>query len=151
MTGSESAFTGHAVDAARRRSQSPRMDADSREARRQRVLAAVRSVPPGRVASYGDIARLAGLPGRARWVARVLAESGEVGVPWHRVLRGDGRIAFPLGSAEAREQAARLRGEGVAVAGVRVEAAAMRRATLDELLWSPPGIPGHRRRGPRGG
>ena len=79
----------------------------------QRILAAIRAVPQGQVASYGGIARRAGLPGRARLVARILGGSDETGLPWHRILRSDGRIAFPAGSPQWQEQVCRLQAEGV--------------------------------------
>ncbi|TDK26138.1 methylated-DNA--protein-cysteine methyltransferase [Luteimonas aestuarii] len=100
-----------------------------------RILAAIRDVPHGAVAGYGQIARRAGLPGRARLVARVLAGNGDDTLPWHRVLRSDGRIAFPPGSRGHREQAARLRAEGVQVTAGRVRMPP--RATLDATLWGP--------------
>ena len=102
---------------------------------RDRILAAVRAVPAGQVAGSGAIARRAGLPGRARMVARVLGQNDDPALPWHRVLRSDGRIALPAGSEGHREQVRRLRAEGVHVEGGRV--AAMRRPTLDEELWGP--------------
>lgn len=99
-----------------------------------RILAAVRAIPPGEVAGYGEVARRAGLPGRARMVARLLGGNGDPDLPWHRVLRSDGRIAFPPGTAGFVEQAARLRAEGVRVENGRVRG---RRAaaTLDEQVW----------------
>jgi methylated-DNA-protein-cysteine methyltransferase-like protein len=103
----------------------------------RRIFAAIRAIPPGEVAGYGEVARRAGLPGRARLVARLLATGGDTGLPWHRVTRSDGRIAFPDGSDGRREQAARLRAEGVEVVDGRV-VGLRRRATLDETLWGPP-------------
>ena len=104
---------------------------------RRQVLEAVRAVPPGQVAGYGEIARRAGLPGLARLVARILSAGDEPGLPWHRVLRSDGRIAFPAGSPEFDEQVQRLRAEGVRVEAGRVRG--QRAApSLDEILWSPP-------------
>jgi methylated-DNA-protein-cysteine methyltransferase-like protein len=102
-----------------------------------RILAAIRAVPAGQVAGYGEIARRAGLPGRARMVARLLSGNDDPKVPWHRVLRSDGRIAFPPDHANFAEQSQRLRAEGVQVRNGRVQG---RRAapTLDELIWSPP-------------
>ncbi|HRP72743.1 MAG TPA: MGMT family protein [Luteimonas sp.] len=102
-----------------------------------RILRAIRDVPPGSVAGYGQIARRAGLPGRARLVARLLAGNEDETLPWHRILRSDGRIAFPPGSAPFREQARRLRAEGVAVVKGRVR---MPRGDgdLDAALWGPP-------------
>lgn len=106
-----------------------------------RIHAAIRAVPRGQVASYGEIARRAGLPGRARLVARVLSTGDVPGLPWHRILRADGRIAFPEGSAGHAEQCARLRTEGVAVERGRVRRMPVPRSvaeTLDEALWGPP-------------
>ncbi|MEZ5544459.1 MAG: MGMT family protein [Lysobacteraceae bacterium] len=106
------------------------------EQRRTRVLAAVRAVPPGSTAGYGDIARRAGLPGRARLVARVLAESDEEDLPWHRIVRSSGQIAFPPESAAWKKQCARLRREGVEIVNGRVKAASrVDEDDLDALLW----------------
>ncbi len=109
-------------------------------ARTAAVLAAIRAVPRGQVAGYGEIARRAGLPGRARLVARLLADNEDLTLPWHRVLRSDGRIAFPAGSAGHREQCRRLRAEGVDVREGRVRH--MPRPDerdLDAALWGPGG------------
>lgn len=102
----------------------------------ERILAAVREIPHGEVAGYGEVARRAGLPGRARWVARLLAASDDPGLPWHRVLRSDGRIAFPAGSSAWQEQARLLRGEGVAVVEGRVRGG-RRARSLDAEVWGP--------------
>jgi len=101
-----------------------------------RILSAIRDVPRGSVAGYGQIARRAGLPGRARMVARLLAGNDDPTLPWHRILRSDGSIAFPPGSKGHREQARRLREEGVKVAKGRVR---MPRGEddLDAALWGP--------------
>src|SRR5688572_32853585 len=92
----------------------------SAAANRRRIVAAVRALAAGEVAGYGEIARRAGLPGRARLVARILAQGDEPGLPWHRVLRSDGRVAFPPGSEGYDEQVQRVRAEGVVVGGGRV-------------------------------
>src|SRR5688572_28930761 len=101
------------------------------------IRKAVRAIRRGSIASYGEIARSAGLPGRARLVGQVLRESGdEPRLPWHRVTGAGGRIAFPTGSASAREQLARLRREGHECRGARVVAKRPRRApSLDPSLW----------------
>jgi methylated-DNA-protein-cysteine methyltransferase-like protein len=101
-----------------------------------RILAAIRAVPRGQVAGYGHIAQRAGLPGRARLVAKLLSENTDAGLPWHRVLRSDGRIAFPEGSKGFREQSQRLRAEGVVVEKGRVRMPARER-DLDAELWQP--------------
>jgi len=98
----------------------------------------VRAIKRGSFASYGEVARRAGFPGRARLVGQVLRDSGDQPrLPWHRVTGAGGRIAFPAGSANAREQLARLAREGVKTRGNRavvVRAAAGSRS-LDALLW----------------
>jgi methylated-DNA-protein-cysteine methyltransferase-like protein len=104
------------------------------------ILATARSIPAGRVASYGEVAARAGLKGRARMVGRVLGlASDEAPVPWHRVLKSDGRIAFPLGSDAFKLQARLLRREGVHVSKAgRVDLGVhgwRQEQSLDELLW----------------
>jgi methylated-DNA-protein-cysteine methyltransferase-like protein len=105
-----------------------------------RILAAIRAIPAGEVAGYGEVARRAGLPGRARLVARILGQNDDPDLPWHRVLRSDGRIAFPEGSRGFREQGQRLRAEGVRVEGGRVRGQRAA-ATLDEQMWGAPMAP----------
>ena len=108
------------------------------ELRAAAIRKAVRAISRGSFLSYGEVARRAGLPKRARLVGQVLRESGnEARLPWHRVTGAGGRIAFPAGSANAREQLRRLAREGVEVRGNRV---VMKRTpassrSLDALLW----------------
>ncbi|MBS0212421.1 MAG: MGMT family protein [Proteobacteria bacterium] len=102
------------------------------------ILAAIRAIPAGSVAGYGVVARRAGLPGRARLVARILSNSDDPNLPWHRVLRSDGRIALPPDSPGHREQMQRLRAEGVAVENGRVRGLRRAEADLDAMLWAPP-------------
>lgn len=104
------------------------------------ILRVIGSIPAGAVASYGEIAARAGWPGRARLVGHVLAETPARGatVPWHRVLRSNGRIAFAPGSRQFREQARRLAAEGVLVVAGRVDL--VRHGwdrNLDAVLWAP--------------
>lgn len=106
-----------------------------------RIYAAIAAIPPGRVASYGAIAARAGLPGRARLVGRLLGEVPEgMELPWFRVLRSSGQIAFPPGSRGFREQSRRLRAEGVEVRNGRVPLARFGLdADIDRALWGMPG------------
>jgi len=61
--------------------------------RRARILAVVDSIPRGRVASYGEVAREAGLPRHARLVGRILSELAPgTTLAWHRVVSSSGRI-----------------------------------------------------------
>jgi methylated-DNA-protein-cysteine methyltransferase-like protein len=96
----------------------------------ERVREIVAAIPPGSVASYGDVAELAGAPS-PRLVGRVLAEDGS-DLPWHRVLRADGTPAHHL----AQRQLELLRAEGVLADGRRVS---MRRYRWDavEVLDEP--------------
>ena len=94
------------------------------------------AIPRGEIATYGGIARRAGLPGRARMVGHALKVAPPaLALPWHRVLGAGARIAFPKGSREYAEQARRLRAEGVDVVHGRVVCRAA--PDLDELLWKP--------------
>ncbi|PYV08797.1 MAG: cysteine methyltransferase [Acidobacteria bacterium] len=82
------------------------------------IRRAVRRIPRGRVATYGDVARAAGHPGTARQVAWALRASGR-GLPWQRVLGSGGRILLP--GAAGLEQRTLLEVEGVRFNGVRVD------------------------------
>lgn len=106
-------------------------------ARGQAIIEVVRAIPRGEVRSYAEVARAAGWPRHARLVAKLLSEA-ETPLPWHRVLRADGRIAFPAGSAAWQEQAQRLRAEGVLLVDGRVRRGADRNGaerSLDAAVW----------------
>ena len=86
----------------------------------QRIWQIVSSIPSGQVASYGQIARLAGLPGYARFVGTTLGKlPRDTSLPWHRVVNASLQIA-PRGSDRMSEQERRLRSEGVSFKGDRV-------------------------------
>jgi methylated-DNA-protein-cysteine methyltransferase related protein len=82
-----------------------------------RMLGVVRRIPWGRVATYGDVAYVAGYPGSARQVAWALHQDSR-GLPWHRVVGAEGKIL--LGGEAGFEQRMRLHAEGVEFAGLRV-------------------------------
>ena len=96
-----------------------------------RLRDVVAAIPRGQVATYGQVAALAGRPGAARAVGRFLAGLPGDDLPWHRVIASSGGIARSPGrNGGDDEQARRLRAEGVAVdARGRVE--------LDRFLWRP--------------
>jgi methylated-DNA-protein-cysteine methyltransferase-like protein len=78
------------------------------------IYEVVMNVPAGRVATYGQIAELAGLPRRARMVGyalRVLSEGS--GVPWHRVVNARGEVSERGRPDSQREQRRLLEAEGV--------------------------------------
>jgi methylated-DNA-protein-cysteine methyltransferase-like protein len=81
-----------------------------------KVLATVRRIPKGKVATYGDVAAASGHPGAARQVVWAL-RTGK-GVPWHRVIGAHGKVL--LSGENGFEQRLRLRSEGVVIAGDRV-------------------------------
>ncbi|GGD71661.1 methylated-DNA--protein-cysteine methyltransferase [Lacimicrobium alkaliphilum] len=90
----------------------------------------MQQIPSGTVASYGQIADLAGLPGRARLVGKALGRAPkEMKLPWQRVLRSDGQLAFPPGSLSAQTQKGLLQEEGVVVLNNRVR--------LKDFQWQP--------------
>lgn len=79
-----------------------------------RIWQVVSLIPHGRVASYGAVARHAGIPGAARRVGRALKGlPGDTRIPWHRVVNSQGRISLPDGSAAKYTQRRRLEAEGV--------------------------------------
>ena len=111
----------------------------STEQRNQRIWDAIRDIPRGCVASYGQIAEVAGVPRGARQVGYALRHLPDGhDVPWYRVIRSSGRIAFDAGSDGYNEQAKRLAQEDVVILGGRVDMLKYRwQPDLDELLWKP--------------
>ena len=79
-----------------------------------RIWQVVMLIPKGTVATYGDVARHAGLPGAARRVGMALRGLPEdTGIPWHRVINAQGRLSLPPGSATWHAQKEKLKAEGV--------------------------------------
>ena len=110
-----------------------------RVARMQRIWDTIGEIPRGRVASYGQIAAVAGIPRGARQVGYALRQlPADHDVPWYRVLQASGRIAFGKGTPAHQEQSQRLQQEGVVVIAGRVDMQKYRwQPDLDELLWKP--------------
>ena len=84
------------------------------KSRWETIYRAVRKIPRGRVASYGQIAELAGLEGHARQVGYALhALPADSGVPWHRFINAKGEIS-PRSAGDSHElQRMLLEAEGV--------------------------------------
>ena len=83
-----------------------------------RVLSVVRRIPPGRVASYGDVAAMAGRPRAARAVGNIMRTCARPDIPCHRVIAAGGKLGG-YGGRELMKRAL-LVAEGVTVAGGHV-------------------------------
>lgn len=85
-----------------------------------RIIKVIKGIPYGKVMSYKEVTRRAGIPNGARYVARILHSSSEKHqLPWHRVIRRDGRIALPPERGGALQKSM-LQAEGVIFRGDRV-------------------------------
>jgi methylated-DNA-protein-cysteine methyltransferase-like protein len=101
----------------------------------QRIYSVVRRIPKGRVATYGQVAALAGLAGHARQVGYALhALPGGTVVPWHRVVNAAGRISTRATAGGELVQRLLLEKEGVPLD-------ARGRVPLDRVRWQPRGRP----------
>jgi methylated-DNA-protein-cysteine methyltransferase-like protein len=97
----------------------------------ERIYAVIRKIPKGRVATYGQIAHLADLPGHARQVGYALsALFKDQGVPWHRVVNAKGEISVRAEAHFENPQRDRLEAEGVVFN-------AQERISLARFLWKP--------------
>ena len=111
----------------------------NRQARLARIYETIREIPSGSVASYGQVAEIAGIPRGARqvgWALRQLPRG--LDVPWHRVITASGRIAFDRDTLQFEKQKKLLMMEDVAVIAGRIDMQKYRwQPDLDELLWKP--------------
>jgi methylated-DNA-protein-cysteine methyltransferase related protein len=97
----------------------------------QRIYAVVKRIPPGRVATYGQVAALAGLPGHARQVGYALhALPFTTTVPWHRVVNAAGAI-----SRRSEPGAELIQQQLLAREGVRIDPRG--RVKLKQVGWKP--------------
>ena len=95
-----------------------------------RIYTALATIPSGRVATYGQIGMLAGLPRSGRLVGRTLKNlPNDSNLPWHRVINASGRISLPLDSEGFKRQKARLQEEGLIVKGNWI--------SLAQYQWQP--------------
>ena len=111
----------------------------NRIARMHRIWDTIRDIPKGNVASYGQIAEVAGIPRAARQVGYALRNLPDNhNVPWHRVILASGKIAFDKDAPQFEEQSKRLMMDDVAVIAGRIDMQKYRwQPDLDELLWKP--------------
>ncbi len=103
----------------------------------EKIWRTLQQVPYGRVVTYGQLADLAGQPGRARLAARALKLApAERRLPWYRVIGAGGRITIPKHSPGYRRQIEHLRSEGVTVNQGRVKMSEYQwQPDLADLLW----------------
>lgn len=90
------------------------------------MLTVVSRIPPGRVTTYGDVARLAGRPGAARAVGNIMARATRPGLPYHRVLAAGGALG---GYSELAIKRALLAAEGIEVGFRRIRG-------FERVKWS---------------
>ena len=87
----------------------------------ERITLCLSMIPKGKVTNYGELARRAGLTNGARLTARTLKHlPSDTRLPWHRVIKSTGHIAFPEGSEGYLEQCKRLQAEAVIIDKGRV-------------------------------
>jgi methylated-DNA-protein-cysteine methyltransferase-like protein len=88
----------------------------------QAIYLVIHSIPKGKVATYGQIAAIAGLPGKARMVGKILSRLPQgSAIPWHRVINAAGKVSLPEGSDGYEVQQRRLKQEGIGFNGSRIK------------------------------
>jgi methylated-DNA-protein-cysteine methyltransferase-like protein len=107
----------------------------------QNVWKVVSEIPPGHVLTYGEVARLSGMPRAARRVSQALRRAPRgVKLPWHRVINSQGKISFPENSSGWQRQKEMLEGEGVIFLNGKIDLEKFGyRGAVDRLLWGDDG------------
>jgi methylated-DNA-protein-cysteine methyltransferase-like protein len=97
----------------------------------------VAEIPAGHVLTYGEVARLSGMPKAARRVSQALRRApGSMNLPWHRVINAQGKISFPEDSGGWQRQKDLLETEGVAFLRGKIDLEVYGyRGAVDRLLW----------------
>ena len=101
------------------------------------VWKVVSEIPSGHVLTYGEVARLAGLPRAARRVSQALRRAPrDMELPWHRVINSQGKISIPEGSSAWKMQKNSLEDEGVVFVKGKVNLDQFGfRGAVDRLIW----------------
>lgn len=107
-------------------------------AQEQRISVCISAIPSGKVASYGQIASLAGLRRGHRQVARFIRTQQDPDLPWHRLIRADGKPGLPEDSRTYHTQISRLKAEGILLHKGRVDMQRFQwQPDLDFILFHP--------------
>ena len=108
----------------------------------QSVWKVVSEIPSGHVLTYGEVARLSGMPRAARRVSQALRRAPrDMELPWHRVINAQGKISFPEDSSGWQRQKDKLEGEGVVFLNGKVDLDRFGyRGAVDRLLWGDDGL-----------
>jgi methylated-DNA-protein-cysteine methyltransferase-like protein len=110
----------------------------------KQVWQIVADIPPGHVLTYGEVARLSGMPRYARRVSQAMRWAPRaMKLPWHRVINAQGKISFPQDSNGYKRQKQRLQEEGVVFVDGSVDLDRFGyQGAVDRLLWGEmPGSP----------
>lgn len=96
----------------------------------EKIWQVVAMIPQGKVATYGQVAELAGLPRMARAVGRTLSQlPKDTQLPWFRVINAQGRISFPNDSSAYLRQRELLEKEGISLINGKIR--------LKDYKWQP--------------
>lgn len=108
----------------------------------QSVWKVVSEIPSGHVLTYGEVARLSGMPRAARRVSQALRRAPRgMELPWHRVINAQGKISFPEDSSGWMQQKDKLEQEGVVFLNGKVDLDRFGyRGAVDRLLWGDEGL-----------
>ena len=107
----------------------------------QNVWKVVAEIPSGHVLTYGEVARLSGMPRAARRVSQALRRAPRgIALPWHRVINAQGKISFPENSSGWQQQKEKLESEGVVFLNGKIDLDHFGyRGAVDRLLWGDGG------------
>ena len=105
------------------------------------VWKVVSEIPSGHVLTYGEVARLSGMPRAARRVSQALRRAPRgVKLPWHRVINAQGKISFPENSSAWHKQKDMLEEEGIIFLNGKIDLEHFGyRGAVDRLLWGDHG------------
>jgi len=94
----------------------------TQQERKEAIYLALAQIPKGKVITYGNLAKLAGMPNGARLAGRLMCELPDSSnLPWHRVINAQGRLSLPMDSASYHQQKCRLSAEGIEFANEKIK------------------------------